>query len=120
MCDLACGSGQTAIELARDGKHVFAVDSAPRFCARVRAKARAEKLDVRVIRADMRRFRLPERVDGADVGEVTSGNFSPVLERGIALAFLRPDVEEGAGVEVEGRSGALRATVVSTPFVKKG
>src|SRR5437868_4406292 len=63
VCDLACGSGQTAIELARDGKHVLAVDSAPRFCARVRAKARAEKLDVRVIRADMRRFRLPERVD---------------------------------------------------------
>src|SRR5205823_24284 len=41
---------------------------------------------------------------GGDVGHVTSGNFSPVLERGIALAFLRPDVEEGAGVEVEGRS----------------
>src|SRR5204862_7810563 len=35
------------------------------------------------------------------VGEVTSGNFSPVLERGIALAFLRPDLHQGADVPVD-------------------
>ena len=29
------------------------------------------------------------------VGEVTSGNFSPMLERGIALAFVPPDVVDG-------------------------
>ena len=31
------------------------------------------------------------------VGEVTSGNFSPVLEQGIALAFLPPDVDRRRG-----------------------
>src|SRR5581483_6389307 len=32
----------------------------------------------------------PALVDGSAAGEVTSGNVSPVLERGIALAFLPP------------------------------
>jgi aminomethyltransferase len=54
------------------------------------------------------------------VGEVTSGNFSPVLERGIALAFLRPDVAEGAAVTVDIRGRPVAATVVKTPFVRRG
>ena len=54
------------------------------------------------------------------VGEVTSGNFSPVLERGIALAFLRPDVEEGARVAVDIRGRPAPATVTRPPFVRRG
>ena len=45
------------------------------------------------------------------VGEVTSGNFSPVLERGIALAFLRPDLDEGAPVTVDIRGRRPGAVV---------
>jgi aminomethyltransferase len=52
------------------------------------------------------------------IGEVTSGNFSPVLERGIALAFLRPDVEEGTHVVVDIRGRLAPATVTRTPFVR--
>ncbi len=63
VCDLACGPGHAALELARASKRVFAVDLAPHFCDLVRKRARAAKLDVTVIRADMRRFRLPEQVD---------------------------------------------------------
>ena len=60
-------------------------------------------------------------IGGDPVGEVTSGNFSPVLGHGIALGFLPPDVEEGAAVEVEVREGqTLAGTVVPTPFVKRG
>ncbi|HEX2192411.1 MAG TPA: glycine cleavage system aminomethyltransferase GcvT [Acidimicrobiales bacterium] len=54
---------------------------------------------------------------GEAVGEVTSGNFSPVLGHGIALAFLPPRFEAGAEVEVEVRDRALPARVVPTPFV---
>jgi aminomethyltransferase len=57
-------------------------------------------------------------VDGQAVGEVTSGNFSPTLGHGIALAFLPPSVGEGAEVAVEARGEAMAATVVPTPFVK--
>jgi aminomethyltransferase len=54
----------------------------------------------------------------AAVGEVTSGNFSPTLGHGIALAFLPPQLEEGQQVEVEARSQRLPARLVPTPFVK--
>src|SRR5207302_1417690 len=54
------------------------------------------------------------------VGEVTSGNFSPVLERGIALAFLRPDVDEGASVSVDIRGRPAPAVVTRPPFVRHG
>ena len=57
-------------------------------------------------------------VGGAPVGVVTSGNFSPVLERGIALAFLPPEVEVGTPVEVDVRNRALPAAVAATPFVR--
>jgi aminomethyltransferase len=61
----------------------------------------------------------PVFIDGAMAGEVTSGNFSPVLGHGIALAFLPPDVDEGSPVEVDLRGRRLPATVVSLPFVTK-
>jgi aminomethyltransferase len=61
----------------------------------------------------------PVLVDGKPAGEVTSGNFSPVLERGIALAFLPPAVEPGAAVEVDMRGKSVPASVVALPFVSK-
>ena len=59
------------------------------------------------------------RRDGAEVGVVTSGNFSPELGHGIALAFLPPDVAEGEVLAIDVRGEDLPATVVATPFVAK-
>ncbi|MDP9070544.1 MAG: glycine cleavage system aminomethyltransferase GcvT [Actinomycetota bacterium] len=59
-------------------------------------------------------------VEGKPVGTVTSGNFSPVLEQGIALAFLPPGVGPGAVVEVELRHRLVPAQVVKPPFVAMG
>ena len=59
----------------------------------------------------------PVMVDGSAVGQVTSGNFSPVLGHGIALAFVPPDVGEGTAVEVDVRGTRLAGEVVPTPFV---
>ena len=59
--------------------------------------------------------------DGRRIGEVTSGTFSPLLERGIGLAYLEPGdrYEPGAEVEVEIRSRRGRATIVRPPFVPR-
>jgi aminomethyltransferase len=55
------------------------------------------------------------------IGEVTSGSFSPTLQKGIALAYLRPgdaaDIGSEVEVDIRGRRG--RATVVKTPFVDR-
>jgi aminomethyltransferase len=62
------------------------------------------------------RAECPVLVDGDAVGEVTSGNFSPMLERGIALAFVPPDTGVGSAVVIDVRGRAVAATVVDTPF----
>jgi glycine cleavage system T protein (aminomethyltransferase) len=58
-------------------------------------------------------------LDGAPAGEVTSGNFSPVLGHGIAFAFVPPDVAEGTPVGIDVRGNTLPGTVVKTPFVTR-
>jgi aminomethyltransferase len=58
-------------------------------------------------------------MDGVAIGDVTSGNFSPTLNRGIALAFLPPPVKAGASVSVDARGSRLAATVVHPPFVSR-
>ena len=58
----------------------------------------------------------PVLVGGEPVGTVTSGNFSPMLETGIALAFLPPDVEDGTHVAVDVRGSTVPAVVTKPPF----
>ena len=55
------------------------------------------------------------------VGEVTSGTYSPLLQKGIALAYVwPPDVAEvGDAIEVDVRGRRGRATVVHPPFVER-
>jgi aminomethyltransferase len=55
--------------------------------------------------------------DGAVVGEVTSGTFSPTLRVGIGLALLDAAVVEGDEVSVDVRGRASRFEVVRPPFV---
>lgn len=56
---------------------------------------------------------------GAVVGTTTSGNYSPTLGHGIALAFVPPEVEAGADIEVDVRGSRLAGAVVDTPFVRR-
>ena len=56
--------------------------------------------------------------DGAAIGEVTSGTFSPTLRKGIGLALLaRDEVAEGDEVTVDVRGRPSVARVVKPPFV---
>ncbi|HYA67122.1 MAG TPA: glycine cleavage system aminomethyltransferase GcvT [Acidimicrobiales bacterium] len=56
------------------------------------------------------------------VGSVTSGNFSPVLGAGIALAFIdvTADVADGDHVDLELRGRRVGGRVVALPFVRHG
>ena len=59
---------------------------------------------------------------GRPAGAVTSGNFSPVLNRGIAMALLDSDarVPEGAAVVLDVRGRRVDARVTPLPFVPHG
>ena len=69
--------------------------------------------------------RRPPRADqtvtsgGEAIGRVTSGNYSPTLDRGIALAFLPPDVGDGREVAIDVRGTEVPARVVPLPFYKR-
>jgi aminomethyltransferase len=53
----------------------------------------------------------------SDIGEVTSGTFSPSLQTGIALALLTRGHGEGEQVSIDVRGRALSGHVVKPPFV---
>jgi aminomethyltransferase len=56
-------------------------------------------------------------VDGAQVGSVTSGNFSPILGHGIAMGFVTPGVAVGDTVAIDVRGKELPGTIVKLPFL---
>jgi aminomethyltransferase len=53
-----------------------------------------------------------------EVGEITSGGFSPSLQRSIALARVAADIDDGCEVEIRGKRLAVRR--VRPPFVRNG
>jgi aminomethyltransferase len=54
------------------------------------------------------------------IGEITSGSFSPTLEKSIALARVPKDVAIGDTVQVAIRDKMLNAQVVKYPFARNG
>ena len=53
---------------------------------------------------------------GAEVGLVTSGTFSPSLKTGIALALLDPNLATGDELTIDVRGRESSATIVALPF----
>ncbi|MCS7196582.1 MAG: glycine cleavage system aminomethyltransferase GcvT [Aquificaceae bacterium] len=58
--------------------------------------------------------------EGEPVGYVSSGTFSPNLQKGIALCFVKPSLRvEGLEVELDVRGKKLPAKLRNFPFLKK-
>jgi aminomethyltransferase len=55
--------------------------------------------------------------EGAPLGTVTSGTFSPTLGTGIALALLPPSIGPGTVVAIDVRGRSVDAEVCDPPFV---
>lgn len=63
------------------------------------------------------REHYPILVDGEKIGETSSGGVSPILNKGIALAYVKPDSVVTGGVVQIDIKGRLRKAEVSTwPF----
>jgi aminomethyltransferase len=96
----------------------------PTFRGRDALLAERERGVARLLRGIATEGRRPPRAgcavldaSGEPIGEVTSGNFSPVLGHGIAMAFVPPTLEPGTAVGVDVRGTVLHGTVVTMPFV---
>lgn len=58
--------------------------------------------------------------DGQPVGQVTSGTFSPTLDRPIAMGYVEPSAAEpGTRLAVDLRGQSIPAEVVPLPFYKR-
>ena len=57
--------------------------------------------------------------DDVAVGALSSGNFSPVLERGIGMGLLNRVLEPETAVNIQLRGRDVAARVVALPFVRK-
>jgi aminomethyltransferase len=58
-------------------------------------------------------------VSGASTGVVTSGNMSPMLGKGIGMAYMEPPVEDSAALEVEIRGRRVGGHFKKPPFHKE-
>lgn len=58
--------------------------------------------------------------DGIEIGQITSGTFSPTLKTGIALAMINPDFTDGDAIAVDIRGRAESFVITKPPFVTPG
>ncbi len=59
-------------------------------------------------------------VDGAGVGQVTSGSPAPFLKKNIGLAYVPVDLAaEGRQIQIDVRGRLVEAQIVRTPFYKR-
>jgi len=97
----------------------------PTFQGREALAAERDRGPARLLAGLVSEGRQPARdgyavvADGVTLGHITSGNFSPMLGKGIAMAFLPPAVTAGTPVTIDVRGRPLAAEVVSLPFLPK-
>ncbi|MBS1706218.1 MAG: glycine cleavage system aminomethyltransferase GcvT [Armatimonadetes bacterium] len=88
------------------------------------AQVRAQGVESKLMGVRLNGKRLP--MQGAQifsgdhaVGGVSSGIYSPLLECGVAFAFLHPSCKEGDAVEIDMRGKKEPAVVVNKRFYKR-
>ncbi|HET9163707.1 MAG TPA: glycine cleavage system aminomethyltransferase GcvT [Solirubrobacterales bacterium] len=86
--------------------------------ARARAEGTAERLaPFKIEGAGIPRQGNPVLADGERAGVVTSGSFSPSLEIGIGMAYVRTELAEpGTEVEIDVRGKRRAARIASKPL----
>jgi aminomethyltransferase len=86
-----------------------------------RANGTARKLQG--VKLDAKRLPIPGMAvmaDGATVGEVSSGVVSPLLECGLAFAFIDSNIKQGTPVQLDMRGAGVPGVVANKRFFKRG
>jgi SAM-dependent methyltransferase len=101
LLDVACGTGRHAIEFARLGHTVTAVDYSDKLLERARANASQAGVEIRLVNQDMRRLELGERFDAVTCLFDSIGY--PLSDAAIveALSRMRAHLAQGGLVAAE-------------------
>ena len=96
--------------------------SARDFVGRKALEARAPRYTrIGLVLEERGVMRQHQRVrTGGGEGEITSGGFSPTMNRSIALARVAPGAAASPHAQIEVRGKWLRARAVEPPFVRNG
>jgi aminomethyltransferase len=93
--------------------------------AEVLRRVREEKPKRRLVGFEMNDRAVPRQhyaiiANGRQIGEVTSGNQSPTLGRGIGMGYVESAfAKAGSQISISIRDKEVPATVVKIPFVRK-
>ena len=109
---------QDQIAILFDGNHRSLNDSTPLVCPEGSFKSKVSNQERgRRICVGPNTIFWPIRIDGKDLGKVTSAVYSPRLKKNIALAMI--DINHsslGAELEVCTDFGILKSIIVEKPF----
>ncbi len=89
-------------------------------------KLKAEGLKRKLIAFELKERGFPRQhypivVGGKQVGEVSSGTFSPMLEKGIGIGYVPMENSKiGTEIGIDIRGKIARAEIVKAPFYKQG
>jgi aminomethyltransferase len=65
-------------------------------------------------------FRILDPATSLPIGDVTSGNLSPLLQKGIGLGYVPVQfAEPGSSILIEIRNKTVPAHIVKPPFYKR-
>jgi len=96
VLDLCCGPGRHALELARRGLNVTAVDRTAAYLDDARVQAEADEFEIEFVQEDMRDFCRPDAFDGAINLYTSFGYFEdPAEDRRVLVNVYRSLRDKG-------------------------
>jgi SAM-dependent methyltransferase len=101
VLDMCCGVGRHTIELARRGFEVTGVDRTQRYLDRASTLAKEQKLDIKFVREDIRKFCEPEQFDVAINMFTSFGYFDDPEEDKQAALNLYKSLKPGGVLVME-------------------
>ena len=113
--------GRTPLEARLD----FVIDWDHEFIGKESLLEKKDKIDEVLIGITLESKAIPRHgfevyKDEKYIGKISSGGYSPILQRSIALAYLKKEeAYEGNEVQVKIRSKLISGKIVKPPFIKK-
>jgi SAM-dependent methyltransferase len=120
--DLCCGTGRIALELVRRGFRTTGVDLSLSYLDAARESARAENLNVELVREDVRSFRRPCSFDLALNLYISFGYFDDAADDLLFAANARSSLTSGGVfiIETLGKELAVRDFTEGEWFEREG